>query len=348
MPDKSSPWVFVSYSHDTPQHKDLVREFCTFLRREGGIDVHLDQWVDDGSRDWSAWAVQQLTKADFVLAIASPNYKERADGLAEGEDGRGSKFEGAMLRDAVTKDLPGETRRILSVVLPGRSVDEIPSFLRPYAVTHFTVREFTHAGVESLLAAFNAVAKYPPPTRGTFAGNPYAELHARLQVEEQALEKARNAPPSGRAALLTDEVKCTRRTSDVRFAAADIDGDHYGSSIVFRSELYCSEPKGVAEFTLGRRYHTFKAVAGVLDDAVEADQVGYFQVFIDDIAQDQMRVSYGKPAHFTVDVTGVLRLRLVAYRPDTVANPMLSGVLATAGKSSRLPELAWGNPTLIQ
>jgi hypothetical protein len=348
MPDKNSPRVFVTYSHDTPEHKDLVRQFCTFLRRDTGVDIHLDQWYDDGGRDWSAWAIEQMTHADFILAIASPAYKQRAEGLAAADEGRGSQFEAAMIRDDLTRDLPGETRRILSVVLPGRSIEEIPKFMRPYSTTHFIIPEFTHHGVESLLAAFSQVARYPPPARGTFAGNPFAKLHAQLQVEEQAAEQARNAPPTGRAALLTEELRCSRHTQDISFRPAEIDGDHYGSSVVFRSSLYCAEPKGIAEFTLGRKYVAFKAVAGVLDDAVEATQVGYFQVIIDDIAQPQLRATYGNPVRFTVNVTGVLRLRLVAYRPDTVGSPLMSGVLAAGGKSSRLPELAWGNPTLTQ
>ena len=47
---ENPPRVFVTYSHDTPEHKEQVREFCTFLRSEEGIDVHVDQWDDDGRR----------------------------------------------------------------------------------------------------------------------------------------------------------------------------------------------------------------------------------------------------------------------------------------------------------
>jgi hypothetical protein len=176
--------VFVSYSHDSTEHKAMVREFCTVLRRDAGIDVRLDQWDDDGRQDWSLWAQEQLREADFVVVIASPDYRRRAEGLAPPDEGRGAQFEATMIRDQMTKNLAEQTRRILPVVLPGWSVDEIPAFLCPYSATHYVISELTLAGTAELRAAFDGVAAYPKPERGRFAGNAYAELHARLQAEE--------------------------------------------------------------------------------------------------------------------------------------------------------------------
>jgi hypothetical protein len=190
------PRVFATYSHDTPEHKDQVRKFCTFLRTEAGIDVHLDQWDDDGRRDWSVWALEQIHEADFILALASPDFKRRADGLAPPDVGRGAQFEGRMLRDQMTGDGPEAIRRILPVVLPGQSIENIPSFLAPYAATHYIITEFTLTGCEELLAAISRVAKHPKPNRGTFRGNPYAELHATLQAEEQARPAPAPTPPA--------------------------------------------------------------------------------------------------------------------------------------------------------
>lgn len=176
--------LFVSYSHDNEAHKDLVREFCRILRVDAGLDVHLDQWDDDGRRDWSAWALHQIREADFIIAIASPAFRRRADGLADHDEGRGAQFEAAMLRDRLTKDLAEQTRRILPVVLPGRAVEEIPEFLCPYSATHYIVEELTIAGMADLLGAIRNVAKHPKPERGTFIDNPFAELHAKLQARE--------------------------------------------------------------------------------------------------------------------------------------------------------------------
>ncbi|MFJ7211798.1 SEFIR domain-containing protein [Amycolatopsis sp. NPDC098790] len=161
------PRVFVTYSHDDERHRELVRDFATFLRTRAGLDVRLDQWADDGRRDWSLWAIEQLAEADFVLVIASPDYKRRAEGTEEPHLGRGAQFEAAMIRDNLTKDLPRATRRILPVVLPGRRVEEIPSFLNAYSTTRYEIAEFTLAGVEELLAAITGVARFSLPEIGT-------------------------------------------------------------------------------------------------------------------------------------------------------------------------------------
>lgn len=186
------PHVFVSYSHDSEEHKAQVRRFCTILRRDAGFDVQLDQWADDHRLDWSAWAAEQIRDADFILAIASPAYQRRADALTEPHEGRGARYEAAMLRDQLTRNLTKQMGRILPVVLPGRGVEEIPAFLFPYSATHYVIDELTHEGVAELVAAMVAVARYPTPARGAFAGNPYAALHATLQAAE-------NEPQAGPA-----------------------------------------------------------------------------------------------------------------------------------------------------
>ncbi|WIY05121.1 TIR domain-containing protein [Amycolatopsis mongoliensis] len=323
------PRVFVTYSHDDERHRDLVREFATFLRAEVGIDVRLDQWADDGRRDWSLWAVEQLTEADFVLVIASPDYKRRAEGTEVPHLGRGAQFEAAMIRDNITQDLPRATRRILPVVLPGRRVEEIPAFLNAHSTTRYEIEEFTMDGVAELLVAFTGVARFALPEIGTFVG-------------------ARSRPSSPKAALLTSALRPAACSSDVRMTGAEIDGMHRGDSIVYRPSLFAHEPRAVVEYNLGRRYTGFEAVAGVLDDAADADQSGCFQVFLDGVPQGQVEVRMGRPAWMRHDVVNVLRLKLVAYRPGTTASPLLAGVLAAGGQSNKLPELAWGNPMLFE
>lgn len=40
---KTPPRVFISYSHDSPEHKRWVIEFATTIRGRG-VDAILDQW----------------------------------------------------------------------------------------------------------------------------------------------------------------------------------------------------------------------------------------------------------------------------------------------------------------
>lgn len=337
------PRVFVTYSHDNDEHRDLVREFGTFLREEAGVDVRLDTWYDDGRRDWSLWAIDQFAKADFILVIASPAYRRRADGQESPSVGRGAQFEAAMVRSNLTRNLPEETRRVLPVVLPGRSIDEIPAFLNAHSTTHYIVKDFTLAGVEDLLYAFAGHPKFSLPALGVYRPpRPRATNRSTTGTAERETATAHE-----RARLLTSILTPVCRSSDVRFGVANLDGTHYGDSVVIRPSLYTTDQKATVEYDLGRRFRSFEAVVGVLDDAVESGQTGYFQVLLDDVPQPQVVTTHGRPAVVTCDVSTVLRLRLIAYRPDTVHGPMIAGVFATGGRSVHLPELAWGDPKLV-
>jgi len=166
--EQEPPRVFVTYSHDSEEHKDLVLRFCTFLRVEVGVDAHLDRWYEDVRRDWTVWAIQQLAVADFILVVASPGYRRRVDGSAAPGEGRGAQFEGAIIRDNLMRNLPAETRRVLPVVLPGRAISEIPTFLHAYSSSRYVVSDFTVEGIGDLLAVLTGVPRHPMPPRGRF------------------------------------------------------------------------------------------------------------------------------------------------------------------------------------
>jgi hypothetical protein len=315
--------VFISYAHENPAHRQQVIQFATVLRTELGIDAKLNVWFENERRDWTQWALQQLAEADFVMAIASPAFRERIDGQGDPTVERDVWFQGGVLRNLITEDQQKWIRRILPVVLPGNTISDIPQVLFPYSATHYVIEEFTADGLRKLSAALVGDGAPIEPALGTYV----------------APEPIPDTTP------LT-ELRAAHRGSDIRFRAAELNGKHYGASIVYRPDLFCNEPRGAVEYTIGRRFRRFYAIAGVLDDARDAGQTGHFELFVDGKLRARAATTLGKPARFTVDVTGVLRLRLVAYRSDTVANPMMIGALMTSGKSGNMPELAWGDPTL--
>jgi tetratricopeptide (TPR) repeat protein len=147
--------VFVSYAHDSERHIEQVVRFCRFLR-EVGVDARLDQWAESSRRDWSTWANEQMEKADFVLVVASPAYKQRAADQVAPNAGRGVQFEAALIREKLFADRDRWLPRVLPVVLPGLEVDDIPSFLQPRSASHYRVTSFTVAGAEQLLRVLTA------------------------------------------------------------------------------------------------------------------------------------------------------------------------------------------------
>ncbi|HEY2698176.1 MAG TPA: SEFIR domain-containing protein [Pseudonocardiaceae bacterium] len=171
-----SPYVFVSYAHDSARHEKDVITFGTLLRIELGINAHLDEWHVGDRRDWSEWAPKQLETADFVLAIASPMFRERADGQGDVKEGRGSRYEGALMRDKMTEDRDTWMRKILPVVLPGGAVSDIPRFLQPYAATHYLIDSLTLDGVLELWRVLVQQPLHPLPPLGTAPPLPTEEV----------------------------------------------------------------------------------------------------------------------------------------------------------------------------
>jgi hypothetical protein len=143
--------VFISYAWDDDAHVDLVRQFWDFLRGQGGIDARLDMPAAGQPRDWLAWMQEQVEEADFVLVVASPEYKRRAAGRTAAGAGRGVQWEARLIREISYADNQAGLAKVLPVVLPGRSAAEIPLWLGPTTRTHYVVTHFTVAGADALL-----------------------------------------------------------------------------------------------------------------------------------------------------------------------------------------------------
>jgi len=142
--------VFVSYAHESPAHKAAVTELCEFLSARG-LDVRFDRQGLHERRNWDRWINTQIGRADHVIVIASPAYRAAGDGtLADGER-LGVLFEYERLADLLHRHKDEWTRKILPVVLPGRSPEEIPLSFLPGIADHYVVTSFSDEGAASLL-----------------------------------------------------------------------------------------------------------------------------------------------------------------------------------------------------
>jgi hypothetical protein len=145
-----SPRVFVTYAHDTDEHKRSVAEFCAFL--DGlGMDVRFDRQQPDIRRNWNTWTTAEMMRADFVIVIASPVYREVDRGTLAPDYHPGVQSEFNRLADLLHRDGKNWLAKILPVVLPDRSVDEIPLTFLPNIADHYVVERFTTDGARSLL-----------------------------------------------------------------------------------------------------------------------------------------------------------------------------------------------------
>ncbi|CRK56832.1 hypothetical protein [Alloactinosynnema sp. L-07] len=149
--ERGAPRIFISYAHDNREHKAAVRQFHDFLT-DWGADVHYDQNGLDSQRNWDKWIVTGILRSDFVLPIASPAYLAASqDELPPGQH-KAAEFEYLRLADLLHRERETWTKKILPVILPGRSADEIPLSFLPGIVTHHTVTSYSAEGARTLIA----------------------------------------------------------------------------------------------------------------------------------------------------------------------------------------------------
>jgi cellulose synthase operon protein C len=153
-PPPSPPRVFISYAHDSAAHRDTVLALGAFLRSQG-VDAVLDTWFAGDRRDWHAWTVTQMGEADYVIVVASPQYRMIGDGLGSAEVPRSVQSEAALLRELVIGDRAHWLPKVLPVILTGDSrlgsVDDVPLFLQPATARCFPLAAFTVPDAMDLL-----------------------------------------------------------------------------------------------------------------------------------------------------------------------------------------------------
>jgi len=87
---KPPPTVFISYSHDTKDHKAWVADLGRRLR-EKGVEVVLDQWDTELGDDMPKFMERGVSDSDRVLMICTEPYVRKVD------DGKGGAGYEAMI-----------------------------------------------------------------------------------------------------------------------------------------------------------------------------------------------------------------------------------------------------------
>jgi SEFIR domain len=121
--------VFISYSHDSDEHRERVLSFSERLRADG-IDTVLDQYVNGSPQQgWPRWMLDQLDVADSVLVVCTQTYYRRFRGHEEPGKGKGADWEGALITQELY-DSRSRTLKFVPVFLADPDEDWIPEPLR--------------------------------------------------------------------------------------------------------------------------------------------------------------------------------------------------------------------------
>jgi hypothetical protein len=106
------PVIFISYTHDSDDHRKNVASLAERLRKDG-FETRLDQYlVQVPAKGWSRWLVDQLHAADFVLVVCTGTYYSRFRGHESPRKGKGVDWEGSL----ISYELYQASRRTLKFV----------------------------------------------------------------------------------------------------------------------------------------------------------------------------------------------------------------------------------------
>jgi tetratricopeptide (TPR) repeat protein len=130
--------VFISYSHDSADHRRRILELANQLRQDG-VDAQIDQYVEFPEEGWPRWMRSKIEEADAVLVVCSPIYKSRFDGVDAPVKGLGARWEGLILTQSLYEDFSQNRARFIPILIGDTPDAAIPVVLKPF--TYFRIPE---------------------------------------------------------------------------------------------------------------------------------------------------------------------------------------------------------------
>lgn len=159
------PRVFISYSHDTAEHKSWVLAFATTLRNRG-IDAVLDQWDLKPGDDLPHFMETELARCDYVIIVCSETYVTKAN---VGKGGVG--YEKMIVTASLLTHIDGN--KIIPIVRQ-TSIPILPTFLKTKLYVNFSNDSEVEYSLDELLRTLLNAPLFEKPEIGA---SPFIPLH---------------------------------------------------------------------------------------------------------------------------------------------------------------------------
>lgn len=162
----TAPNVFVSYSHDSPDHKQWVLELATRLRA-CGVDATLDQWDLGPGGDLPHLMEQSITSSSRILMICTERYVQKANA---GIGGVGYE------KMIVTADLMRQidSSRVIPIIRQNGTYT-LPTFLSSKVYIDLSTQDRFETGFDQMLRDLLNAPLFVKPPLGTAPHLPSSE-----------------------------------------------------------------------------------------------------------------------------------------------------------------------------
>lgn len=170
---QTSPTCFISYSHESDDHRLWVKKLAAKLRQYG-VETRLDQWHAIPGDQLPEFMEKEIRESDYVLVICTPKYKFKSDTRSGGVG-----YEG----DIITSEIfVNRSIRKFIPILRGENWAECsPTYLLGKLYINFSDEESYLKNFEELLKTLLNTREQAPPI-GTLQESQVGRL-AKTQKE---------------------------------------------------------------------------------------------------------------------------------------------------------------------
>jgi len=158
------PKVFISYSHDSQEHKKWVLDLATRLRNSG-VDAIIDQWELSPGDDIPHFMETHLSNSDYVIMVCTDKYVEKAN---SGSGGVG--YEKMIVTAELLSNI--DSNKIVPIIRQ-YGTRNLPTFLKTKLYVNFSNDDEYEFSFDELLRTFHGAPIFKKPAIGN---NPFAKI----------------------------------------------------------------------------------------------------------------------------------------------------------------------------
>lgn len=128
----SKPKIFISYSHDSDEHREQVLALSDRLNKNT-IDCDIDQYINGApSEGWPLWMERMLKEATYVLVVCTETYLKRVRGEEEPGAGLGVKWESLLTYLQIYKN-NSQNSKFVPVIFNAVDAEFVPEPLQAFS-----------------------------------------------------------------------------------------------------------------------------------------------------------------------------------------------------------------------
>lgn len=155
------PRAFISYSHDSQEHKKWALDLATRLRNSG-VDAVLDQWELGPGSDLTHFMETNLAQADRVLMVCTEPYVRKANA---GIGGVG--YEKMIITADLLKNI--DSNKVIPLIRQSGTHD-VPTFLKTKIYLDFSRADDFEFSFDELVRSIHGAPLFVKPP---IADNPF-------------------------------------------------------------------------------------------------------------------------------------------------------------------------------